>query len=402
MKIFSKLQALVLLAALPCVVSAKVIDAGVLSREDNIKAIPVEVISSSNEVGHLARNAFSVHGSYDLVSNGGDYIFRLDQVSPQSIKLTIEAGNSKVAKYSETIQGRNLTDAALKACDIAVEKTLGSSGFFSGKITFVGERSPGSTARELFSSDLFFKNVTQLTRDAANAVSPRWSPEGNRIIYTSYYKTGFPDIFIIDLVTGERKTVAGYSGTNCGGSFSPNGNKIAMILSSSGNSELYTADVSGRSPKRLTKTKGLEASPVWAPDGKSIYYTSDDLGAPQIYSFNLQSGQAERIPTNISKYCAEPALNPENPNIISFTAATNGTFQIALYDKKTKESKFLTNGPVDYIESCWLSDGRHLLATRRNGEKQELVLIDSLSRKISRLHSDQFGYSSMPSFYYGK
>lgn len=375
----------------------KGIDLGELSREERNPTVPISIESNAAEVEALAKRAFSTHGAYKIESKERLYAFELNQVSPTEIDLKIESNPSKQVQFQGKFQGKDLTEATLKACDAAVQKTLGIPGYFAGKIAFVGHR---NKKNEIFTGDLFFKNIRQLTHDGVDVVFPKWSPDGKSIIYTSFYKTGFPDIFIMNAATGEKKTVAAYTGTNIGGVFSPNGEKIAMILSSSGNPELYIANSNGHAPKRLTTSKALEAAPSWSLDGKKIYFSSDALGAPQIYVINANGEDMKRVPTNISRYCDEPAVNPRNPKQLAFTAATSGGFQTALFDFDSQESHFITPGKTDHIEPCWTNDGRHLLVTRRNGVVSELYVIDSETGKETAIHSKDFGNASMASFIY--
>ena len=376
-----------------------VINLGELSREERGQALFVDVVSSNGEINSLARRAFGSHGGYQLASAEEDkhFTFRMEQEGAHEISLSIESGRPAQVQYQQKIRGNTLSDAILKASDLAVEKTLGKPGFFAGKLTFVGER---GGKKDLYTSDLFFNHVRQLTHDGVDIVAPRWSADGKKIIYTSYYKTGFPDIFVVDLAKNERNTVAAYTGTNVGGVFNPAGDKIAMVLSSSGNSELYTANASGLNPKRLTTTKSLESAPAWSPDGRKIFFSSDDLGSPQVYVINAEGGTMHRIPTNISRYCDEPAPNPLNRNLLAFTAAVSKTFQIALYNFEEKKSTFVTEGKDDHLEPFWLDDGRHLVVTMRNKGIHQLYILDSETRKRSRLHSPEFGNSSMASFVY--
>lgn len=377
---------------------ADIVNIGELSREDTGQAVLIDIVSANPEVSALARRAFSTHGAYKVVSSEkSTFTFRFDQKSPTEVTLSIESGNPLQTQFTQTIKAKSLTEATLKASDVAVNKTLGKPGYFAGQIAFVGER---NGSKEIYTSDLFFKRVRQLTHDQVDVVFPKWSPDGKKIIYTSYYKTGFPDIFVIDLATNQRKTVAAYTGTNIGGVFSPDGKKIAMVLSSSGNPELYTTNTTGRSPKRLTKTRSLEASPCWSADGKKLYFSSDGLGAPQLYEINATGGEMKRIPTNISRYCDEPTVNPVDPNLLAFTAAVAKKFQITLYDFDEKKSRFITEGADDHMEPFWLNDGRHLLMTRRDGAVHELRILDTETGKSTRLHSADFGNASMGSFIY--
>src|SRR5204863_7528466 len=111
--------------------------------------------------------------------------------------------------------GSTLRNALLRAADFAVEKTngIGLRGFFTGRLAFISQRSGKS---EICISDLFLGEAKQLTHDRALALSPRWSPDGARIIFTSYFKTGAPDIFLWDLASNRRDTYLSLRGTNMG------------------------------------------------------------------------------------------------------------------------------------------------------------------------------------------
>ena len=48
---------------------------------------------------------------------------------------------------------------------------------------------------------------------------------------------------------------------------------------------------------------------------------------------NVAGGVPERIITQVSSYCSEPSWNPLHANLIAFTAAISGGFQIAVHDQ---------------------------------------------------------------------
>ena len=66
--------------------------------------------------------------------------------------------------------------------------------------------------------------------------SPAFSRDGSRIAYTSY-KSGYPDVYVVKLSTGERTSVASFPGLNSGAAFSPDGGRIACSVSRDGNPE---------------------------------------------------------------------------------------------------------------------------------------------------------------------
>ena len=360
--------------------------------------IAISVSSSEPSTQVHARRAFALHGGIALtVPETAAFVVRIEPAGGgDAAVLTVGSGQPYQEQLRRTISGSDYHTAVLRACDAVVEATLRTKGFFAGKLAFVGKQ---RNITEIYTTDMLFSRVSPLTRDRALVTGPRWSPDGNRLLYTTYFKSGFPDIYAINVRTGRTEPIATYKGTNSGGVFSPNGRRIAMALSGSGNSEIYIADANGKNGRRLTTNKSLEASPSWSPDGQRLVYTSDAPGKPQLYTISVNGGAPRRIPTNISSYCSEPVWNPVHSNQIAFTASIRGRFQIALYDFKTRSSKQLTQGPSS-VEPVWLRDGRHLVFTRREGGRQRLMLLDSETGRVSALHKPGFGDASSASFVY--
>ena len=96
----------------------------------------------------------------------------------------------------------------------------------------------------------------------------------------------------------------------------------------------------------------------------------------------------------------EPAWNPVEDNLIAFTAAVAGGFQIAVYDRKARRSEILTSVSGFAVEPEWLSDGRHLVFTQKQGRAKRLMVLDSKTKKISALHTPNFGDASSATFVY--
>ncbi len=359
---------------------------------------PVAVIAQPQELAPLMRRAFTIHGGFTVVETAkADFTFRFDGIDAKTVRLSIQSGSPATTQFAQDVRGESQAAAALRAADLAVAKTLGIPGFFGGKLAFVNER---TGKREIYTGDLFFQNVSQLTRDNNNSIMPRWSPDGSRILYTGYYRSGFPDIFEIDLRSGRRTPFASYSGSNTGAVFSPDGRNVAMILSSPGNPELFVSDSAGRNPRRLTRNDHVEATPTWSPDGRRIIVVNDGLGGPQLFVIGVEGGQLQRVPTNISGYCAEPNWNPVDPNLVVFTAAVRGQYQLALYDFSTRQSRWLTQGRETHVEPVWLNDGRHVICTQRRPNANQLVLLDTVTGNRVMLHAAGFGSTSQAAFVY--
>lgn len=383
----------------------------------DLKTIPVAVSGSTPELTNLANLAFGAHGRYRRVPSGGSFNIKFSAVSANQVQVTVTKGGSRLSVeaqvgsrtitsetapsgggaiiLNQVLQGTSLRNAFFRAADVAVKATSGLKGFFASRLAFISEYSGKS---EVFTGDLFFGEVRQITKDNAQAITPRWSPDGGKILYTSFYKSGFPDIFMLDLNSLQRTTFVSFKGTNSGARFSPNGSQVAMVLSGEGNPEIYVSNAQGRGVARRTRLPSVEASPAWSPDSSRLIFTSDAAGGPQLYIMSAAGGSPQRLPTNISGYCAEPDWSAGDPNKIAFTTRSGRGFQIAVFDlAKRTPAKVVTKAPVDAVEPSWLADGRHLVYTERAANSRSICILDTETGKTTRLSPAQLRQTSQAS-----
>ncbi len=380
-----KTFSLLLAAALACAVPAFAQrDMGVIDTKAEGQSIPVS-ITGSPELKGLADLAFEAHGSYRRVASGGSFTLNFTAAGPNQVTVTVSRGSSPV--HRETVSGTSTRHALLRAADVAVAKTSGLRGFFAGKLAFVAERGGQQT---IMTGDLFFGEVQSHPVQGKQIVGPRWSPDGGKIIFTSY-RTGFPDIYALDLRARSLNTLVSLKGTNSGGRLSPDGSRLAMVLSGEGNPEIYVGNAQGRQIKRLTNNQSVEASPAWSPDGSRLIFTSDAAGGPQLYVMSSAGGAMQRLQTNVSRYCAEPDWSRADPNKIVFTAAVGRGYQMAVYDLKTGVGKIVSKAPMDAVEPVWLADGRHAVCTFRSASSRALFLVDTETGKATRLSPAALG-----------
>ncbi len=367
-------------------------DIGTVDVQGDNNTIAITINSGSPELENLALTAFKAHGRYSIVASRSAIALNFAAAGPKQVTVTISKNGATLA--TETATGTDLRNALLRAADFAVTKTSGLRGFFAGKLAFVAEKT-GKT--EIYTSDLFFGDVLRWTAENKQIIAPRWSPDGSRIIFTSY-RTSFPDIYVLEMANRRISLLASFKGTNSGGRYSPNGAQIAMVLSGEGNPEVYVANSQGRQIKRLTNTPSVEASPVWSPDGSRLLFVSDAAGGPQLYMMPATGGSMTRLSTNISKYCAEPDWSAADPKKIVFTAGVGKGYQIAVFDMSTNTSKIVTHAPTDAIEPVWMADGRHIVCTFRGPNTRSLYLVDTESGKATRLSPTSLGNASNASY----
>ncbi|MCF5925532.1 Tol-Pal system protein TolB, partial [Xanthomonas perforans] len=82
---------------------------------------------------------------------------------------------------------------------------------------------------------------------------------------------------------------------------------------------------------QLTNHFGIDTEPTWAPDGGSIYFTSDRGGRPQIYQVAASGGSANRV-TFQGNYNATASVSFDGKKI-AVAQGSGNTYRIAMMDR---------------------------------------------------------------------
>jgi len=364
-------------------------DIGTVEVTADNRTVPVRVSAATQELSSLALQAFGSNGRYHVVASGFIYDIRFAPAGPNQVRVDVVRGFGGEAVASEVATGDSERDALFRAADVAVAKTngLGLRGYFRSKLVFIGER---TGHQEIYTSDLFFGDVKQITHDRAIAMTPRWSPDGERVIYTSYFKSGFPDIFEIDLGSYQRTTFVSFKGTNSGAHFSPDGRQVAMVLSGEGEPEIYVCNAQGRGVSRRTHSDLTKASPCWSPDGSRLIFAMEP--GPQLYVMSASGGMPQRVSYNIgTSYCAEPDWSRTNPDKVAFTMKVGPMYQIGVLDLSTRHGEQVSHAPFYGVEPSWLPDGRHLVYTARTSTTSRVCILDTETGKSTPVSPVSFG-----------
>ena len=261
---------------------------------------------------------------------------------------------------------------AHKVADEIIEAVTGKKGICSGRLVIVGKR---TKTKEIYLCDPDGQNVVQLTKDGKISLAPKWGPDGDTIVYTSYLK-GYPDVYSINVGTGRRNRLAGYPGLNTGADISPNGREVALILSKDGNPELYVKNLRNGELTRLTSSlRAAEASPSWSPDGNQIVYVSDQSGTPQLYIISRDGGRPARM---TSRGLENVAPDWGANGWIAYTTRVGGRYQVCVMDPSSGVTRQITSDDADFEDPCWAPDGRHLACGRSQQYRSAIYLLDTL------------------------
>jgi len=353
----------------------------------------------AGQLTEVLKNDVWLSGCLALAQSSEAEFVQQGNVRSDTGGLTIECSVTQTAT-KKTILSRSYPGSAQDLrrvvhviSDDIVKAITGQRGIAQTKIAFVWSR---GKVKELAVMDYDGYNARQLTYDKSISVHPRWSPNGRKIIYTSFLQT-FPDILEADIYTHQRRRVASFPGLNSGAEFSPDGLSIALTLSKDGNPELYTMNADGGGLQRLTHTPGAESSPTWSPDGQSIAYVSDDRGSPQIYLISKDGGEPTRL-TVSPAYNTEPNWSHPPPDseikpMLALTSRVGGRFQIGIYDTATREVVPKVADDADNEDPSWAPDGRHLVFAKTRQWRSRLYMLDVLTGEQVELPAIEGGAS---------
>ncbi|MFK7938603.1 MAG: Tol-Pal system beta propeller repeat protein TolB [Roseovarius sp.] len=277
---------------------------------------------------------------------------------------------------------------AHKVADQVYSRITGEGGYFDSRVVFVSETGPkDARQKRLAIMDYDGANVKYLTDSASIVLAPRFSPTGDRVLYTSY-ETGFPKIYVLDVASVGRRPLDTQDGTmSFAPRFAPDGRTVVYSLTTGGNTDLYAMNIDGGAPQRLTVTPSIETAPSFSPDGSQIVFESDRSGTPQLYIMNAGGGEARRISNGQGRY-GTPVWSPRG-DLIAFTKQSKGRFHIGVMRVDGSEERLLTASFLDEGPT-WSPNGRVIMFTRETqgaSGRSSLYSVDITGRNLRQVNT---------------
>ncbi|MFK8040163.1 MAG: Tol-Pal system beta propeller repeat protein TolB [Rickettsiaceae bacterium] len=274
---------------------------------------------------------------------------------------------------------------AHKIADQVYEYVIGDAGYFDTKIAYVAETGHyKKRVKRIAIMDYDGENHRFLTDGKFLALTPRFSPTINKILYLSY-ENNSPRVHMIDISTGKEVIVGNFLGMSFAPKFSPDGNKALMSIAKSGSTHIFEIDFNTMRVKQLTQGNNINTSPSYSPDGKKIVFNSDRSGTRQLYVMDSNGVNVKRISFGDGSY-ATPTWSPRG-DYIAFTKITReygftiGVMQIQAIDCNAISERIIASGYL--VEGpSWAPNGREVIfnkatAPNRNGDvKSKLYMID--------------------------
>ena len=265
------------------------------------------------------------------------------------IEVTLSDKTLKtILSVNDLIEGREVLKKSYSASETGTravghsisndlyEAATGRKGIFRTKLSCLSATAPGEKELRLMDWDGY--NSFRVPSKGMTA-SHAWSRDGRMLIFSSDQDRKWK-IYTLDLTQYSRTVLFSSNGLNLVGDASSDG-LVAFSSSRDGNSEIYTMDISGGDLKKITRSFGIDVSPVFSPDNKKIAFVSDRGGTPQIYTVDADGNGLKRV-TFEGTYNTSPAWSPDG-KWIAYVGRVDGKNQIFMVKSDNSGTRQLTN-----------------------------------------------------------
>jgi Tol biopolymer transport system component len=158
-----------------------------------------------------------------------------------------------------------------------------------------------------------------LTENEEWDADPQWSPDGERILFTrGYIMDDGEDIYMMHADGSDLVNLTNSPGNDNSPTWSPDGTQLAFNSSRSGNTEIYTIDLTDEDylPVQITESEQPVHLDAWLPDGSELLYdTSDGNLHGSINTMTLDGAEIGTI-YSADGIILQPLLSPDGSKVL--------------------------------------------------------------------------------------
>jgi serine/threonine protein kinase/Tol biopolymer transport system component len=159
---------------------------------------------------------------------------------------------------------------------------------------------------------------------------------------------------------------------------SPDGSTLAAARQDPrvGTYDIWLLGLGRETQRRFTFESTWEGDPVWSPDGRRIFYSSDKAGPPDIYARAVDRSEDERIVAETGPQYPRD-VSPDGRLLLYQTfddPTTHGDLYVLPLDGSAKRKVFLKTPFSEGSEARFSPDGRFVLYTSDETGQQQVYV----------------------------
>lgn len=185
-----------------------------------------------------------------------------------------------------------------------------------------------------------------------------------------------PDLYILDLTTGNETRLTHTNGAEGNPSISPNGQWITYLYDPDGDLadestsqvEIYISRTDGTQAQPITSDLTEEKSPIWTPDSQSVVYIQWISGVARyrIMRYDLETKEASLLYEQ-NGYADNLSISPNGQTLVFAVGDTTNKalWEIVKLELGTRETTALTENETPDWSPKWDSRGDHILYLKK-------------------------------------
>jgi TolB protein len=317
----------------------------------------------------------------ELKNAGYSYAFEVEfSKSGSTVNMDIDvsyfADNSIVYSRKLPVNMRNIRSFGHNVANEIYMSITGKESMFKSKILFVSDRNSkkGKQVKELYIMDFDGERSQRLTFENSFILSPAFSPDNSKILYTiiekRWEKIGGrmqrvrnPNLYMLDVKTKKAKMISSENGINSGAIFDASGDNIFLTLSYRKNADIYKMNLKTRRKTRITKQWQNDVDPHINEAGDLLTFLSGRAGKAMIYTMD-PSGLEKSVKriSYVGRFNAAPKFSPDG-KYIAFSSWVDNRFDIYRIDSTGKNLVRLTKNFGSNEEPYFSPDGQFIVFT---------------------------------------
>jgi Tol biopolymer transport system component len=158
---------------------------------------------------------------------------------------------------------------------------------------------------------------------------------------------------------------------------SPDGTRVAVPIADerTGTHDLWIYDVARDLRSRITFNDGEDMVPVWSPDGKQIYFTSNREGPLKVYRLTLDESAEPEFVFGTDRSTFASSVSPDGNRLLLMSQGETSANDIFILDlERGGEPEVYRNTRFDEEHAVFSPDGRWIAYTSNESGRPEIYI----------------------------